>query len=270
MGEKKISVIMSVYNPENSISLFQAVKSIQEQTFQEWELILYDDGSREEYARFIREAAALDERILYFRCKENHGLAFALNACICLSHGTYIARMDGDDLSRKDRLENQYEFLECYPQYQWVGSNARLMDGRRFWGIQKMPPIPDKRDFLFCSPYIHPSVMFRKSVLTACGGYSTLPENRQCEDYELFMRLYEKGFRGYNLQEPLLAYREEERSYERRTFARRLREMRLRMQYFKRLELLDLTGFCYGLKPLAAGMVPGSVQHFIRKIKQKE
>lgn len=270
MGEKKISVIMGVYNPENSLHLFYAVKSIQEQSFKDWELILYDDGSKEEYARFIREAAALDERIVYFRCRENHGLAFALNACICLSHGKYIARMDDDDLSRKDRLEKQYDFLEAYPQYHWVGSSARLMDGRQFWGKRKMPLIPGKKDFLHYSPYIHPSVMFRRNVLISCGGYSTLKKNRQCEDYELFIRLYEKGFRGYNLQEPLLAYREDKYSYERRTYSRRIREMRLRMEGFKKLDILDLEGFFYSLKPLGAGLVPGPVQHFIRRRRKKD
>ncbi len=264
--EKKaeISVIMGVFNPERT-RLFRAVDSIRRQTFREWELLLYDDGSDSACARVIREVAAQDERIKYLRAGRNRGLAHALNACLRLASGRYIARMDDDDVARQDRLEKQYAFLNAHPQFQWVGSNAELSDARGVWGYQKMPEIPTARDFLFNSPYIHPSVMFRREVLTENGGYSAARRDRLNEDYELFMRLHRKGNRGCNLQEPLLQYWEDYASLRKRTYRRRILEMKLRYRGFKDLGILNRGTFPYVLKPLLVGAVPAPVHHYIRR-----
>lgn len=260
-----VSVIMGVFNPADKNRLFEAVDSIIRQSFHDWELILYDDGSEDTYRSVIEGAANLDGRIRLFRGNHNRGLAYALNECIRRARGTYIARMDDDDISRADRLERQYQFLEAHPQYQWVGSNAELMDGQGVWGYQKMPELPQARDFLLNSPYIHPSVMFRRESLLQNGGYSTSKEILQCEDYELFMRLYGSGGRGYNIQEPLLQYWEDFASYRKRTYRRRIREMKLRRKGFQMLGILDRTTVWYVLKPLLAGAVPAPVHHYIRK-----
>ncbi|MBC8544965.1 glycosyltransferase [Bianquea renquensis] len=261
----QISVIMGVFNPADKNRFFGAIDSIIRQSFQDWELILYDDGSEEPYRRVIAEAANLDTRIRLFGGTHNRGLAYALNECIRHARGTYIARMDDDDISRADRLERQYRYLETHPQYQWTGSNAELIDSQGVWGYQTMPEIPKARDFLLNSPYIHPSVMIRKECLTQHGGYSTSKEILQCEDYELFMRLYGNGCRGYNIQEALLQYWEDFASYRKRTYRRRIREMKLRRKGFQMLGILDRTTVYYVLKPLLVGAVPAPVHHYIRK-----
>ena len=260
----EISIIMGVFNPDKT-RFFQAVNSIIHQTFQSWELILYDDGSDKIGAQYIRAAAARDHRIAYIRASQNLGLAHALNACIERASGRYIARMDDDDIAARDRLEKQYHFLNTHPQFQWVGSNAELFDERGVWGYQKMPEMPEKEDFLFNSPYIHPSVMFRRQVLIKNGGYSVDRQYRFSEDYELFMRLHRKGNRGYNLQEPLLQYFEDYTSHKKRTYKRRIHEMRLRYRGFKDLEILHKGTFHYVLKPLLIGAVPAPVHHYIRR-----
>ena len=217
-SEVKISVIMGVFNPAKKKLFYRAVKSIIKQNFKYWEFIIYDDGSKEEYIKRIQQAVQLDERIIYIRSDQNHGLAYALNECINHASGNYIARMDDDDISKPDRLRKQYEFLETHPQYQWVGSNAELIDSQGVWGYQKMPEIPYEKDFLFNSPFIHPSVMFRKEILLQNGGYRCCKNYLYCEDYELFIRLYKNGGRGYNMQEPLLQYWEDYESHRKRTF----------------------------------------------------
>ena len=265
----KVSVIMGVFNPGNAKSFMRAVRSIMRQTLQEWELILYDDGSKEACAGIIRQAAALDPRIRYVRDRRNCGLAHALNECIWQSKGRYIARMDDDDVSRPDRLEKQADFLENHVQYQWVGSNAQLTDRQGVWGYQKMPEAPEKKDFLFNSPYIHPSVMFRKEILLQSGGYSVDSRNSGCEDYELFMRLQASGARGYNIQEPLLQYHEDYAAHRKRTYRRRIREMGLRFRGFKEMGILDGYALRYVLKPLLVGVVPPPVHHYInRRLKR--
>lgn len=262
----KVSVIMGVYNPRGEY-LLQAVKSVINQTFTDWELLLYDDGSRAACAGAIRWAAALDSRIRYIRGGSNRGLAHALNVCIRQAKGEYIARMDDDDICRASRLQKQVAFLQGHPRFGWVGSCAQLMDGGGVWGMQRMPLFPDSRDFLRHSPYIHPSVMFRREVLVQSGGYSEAAAHALCEDYELFIRLHRRGWRGCNLPQPLLLYREDRASYAKRTYSRRIREARLRLQGFRQLGILGPGTVGYVLKPLVVGAVPAGLLYALRRRK---
>lgn len=261
----KVSVIMGVYNPASEEHLWQAVDSIRRQTLKAWELILCDDGSDTFYSAMIRRLAEGDERIVLLRNERNKGLGYSLNRCIYLAEGTYIARMDDDDISREDRLEKEYAFLEQHPQYDWVGSNSDLFDAGGTWGTDYMPERPQAEDFLRYSPYIHPSVMFRRRFLVECGGYQTTELTRRCEDYELFMRLHGKGARGYNIQESLLAYREDEASYQRRTARARRQEAAVRLNGFQKLGILRPDTFAYVLRPLVALAVPVKVQRYFRE-----
>lgn len=260
-----ISIVMGVFNPRHPKRLFRAVQSILDQTLSSWELILYDDGSDEEEARIIRQAAAMDERIVYIRGRLNRGLAHALNTGIQRSSGRYIARMDDDDISRPDRLARQYAFLETHPEYDWVGSCASLMDARGIWGLQTVPQRPQKADFLHNSPYIHPTILFRREVLVENGGYSTAREVLHCEDYELFLRLHRRGYQGYNLQQPLLQYWEDAAAYKKRTYRRRIREAGLRYREFRAWGLLSGRTVGYVLKPLLVGAIPAPLHHSVKR-----
>lgn len=260
-----ISVAMGVYNPQSEAQLLQAVGSIMGQTFSDWELLLYDDGSPPESAQMIRRAARMDGRIRYLRGESNRGLAHALNACIACASGRYIARMDADDLSAPRRFSLQLAFLESHPQYQWVGSNATLINAQGPWGQLTMPPQPQKTDFCKYSPYIHPSVLFRKEVLVQNHGYCESPDFALCEDYELFLRLHRNGCRGYNLQQPLLQYREDACSYRRRGWPRRVREAKLRYHGLQRLGVPQTAALAWALRPLLAGALPGRALHLLKQ-----
>ena len=109
--EVKISVIMGVYQPRSRQILFQAVLSICSQTFSDWELIMVDDGTHGEGRDWIDQASLLDARIRLIRLPRHKGLSTALNAAIAASRGSYIARMDADDLSAPHRLQRLFDFL---------------------------------------------------------------------------------------------------------------------------------------------------------------
>ena len=252
--EVKISVIMGVYQPRSRQILFQAVLSICSQTFSDWELIMVDDGTHGEGRDWIDQASLLDARIRLIRLPRHKGLSTALNAAIAASRGSYIARMDADDLSAPHRLQRLYDFLQAHAQYAWAGCCCRLVDEDGAWGHVRVPREPCARDFLPHSPYIHPSVMFRAHALA--DGYCEVRSIGRSEDYELFMRLHAAGLQGANVQEYLYLYREDRNSYHRRSFPHALREARTRGKGFAALGLPSLSALPYVVKPLFVAMTP--------------
>ena len=260
----KISVIMGVYNPVRE-RLIRAVESVIGQTMTEWEMLICDDGSDLPGREIIRETADMDGRIRCIENDKNMGLAYALNQCLKHSKGKYIARLDDDDESMPDRFRRQYEFLETHPEYGWTGSGAQLFDDNGVWGSRSMPETPDREDFLKSSPYIHPSVMFRREVLGKSRGYLPMEITRRCEDYELFMRLHMMGYKGYNMRENLIRYREDENAYRKRTLHFRMNEMKIRYRGFQRMKILRPAKAMCVLRPLAGAVVPVTILKHMKK-----
>ncbi len=268
--EPEISVIMGIYNQNDRERLDQAIRSILRQTFVDFEFIIYDDGSDEKIKNWLDEYACMDDRIRIISNDINHGLAYSLNSCIDVARGKYLARMDDDDISLPNRFLIQHEFLEHHKEYAFVGCGAKLMDGSGIWGTRVMPKEPGEKDFLRFSPYIHPTVMIRKSVFQEADNmYSATKDTLRCEDYELFMRLWRKGYRGYNLQDALFIYREDKGAYDKRKLHFRIDEMKLRYRSFKELDMLFPLGWIYVLRPLIAAMVPSEVILRVKRLYHK-
>ncbi len=266
MKKPLISIVLCVYNPRRE-QLVQAVESMICQTFTDWEMILYDDGSAEEFADFICKTAKRDIRIRYIRNQVHHSLAYGLNQSIKLAVGRYIARMDADDISDPARLQKEYCFLEEHLEYSFVGCNLILIgETGEEWGKRSYPEIPQKEDFLRYLPYAHPSILFRRSVFAEYGGYRKGEHECRGEDYEFFMRLYAQGVFGYNLQESLLFYRESMDSYKRRKLKYQLQEMGIRFRGFRKLKLKGRKTIWYIVKPLAIWGIP---KRFVKIWKQK-
>ena len=204
----KISVIMGIYNQWNREYLDQAVMSVLRQSFWDFEFIIYNDGSDPEVCGYLEKYVQMDERVVLINSPENHGLAYSLNTCIDLARGKYLARMDDDDICDRDRLAVQYEYMEAHPEIAYAGCNAKLIDERGVWGRRVMPEFPMKQSFLRFSPFIHPTVMIRRSIFDTQEAYRFSKDTWRCEDYELFMRLLKLGYRGANIQQELFFYRE--------------------------------------------------------------
>lgn len=264
-----ISVIMGIYNQKEREQLEQSIDSIINQTFQDFEFLIYDDGSNKENAELLETLTQKDDRIRLLKGYTNQGLAHALNECLKCAKGEYIARMDGDDISAPDRFLKQVTFLNEHPQYAFIGSAATLFDEEGIWGHRKMAELPGEKEFLKYSPYIHPSVMFRRETLDAAGGYLETKDTRRCEDYELFMRLHCMGFRGYNIDENLFFYRESRNHYDKRTFIQRIAEMKIRYRGFKAMGILKITTWIYVVKPVVMILIPDSLRQSIRGRRDK-
>ena len=252
----EISIIMGVYNQYNKEQLNEAVNSILNQTFENFEFIIYDDGSDELPARYIERLRERDDRIRVIRCEDNQGLAFSLNRCIGEARGKYLARMDADDISLPNRLQVEHDFLEEHREYDWVGCNAKVFDGGDIWGTYIMAEQPNQYNFLPFSPYIHPTVMFRRELFEENEGYNISNETLRCEDYELFMRLYRQGYKGFNLQKTMFLYREGIHAYRKRTWKSRINEAKIRIQNFPHMELPVRKQILYILRPLVTALIP--------------
>ncbi len=268
MEQPMVSVIMGVYNQWDGQILRDAVNSILNQTFRDFEFI-WDDGSCPEAAENVQALGGLDQRIIIAGREENRGLAFSLNECIRLAKGKYIARMDADDFSMPCRLERQVDFLESHPEYGWCGTSAELFDENGVWGLRPMPEIPQMADYFRYSPYIHPSVMFRRELFDQERGYLDTQETLRCEDYEIFMSLVGRGQKGYNLQESLFRYRETRESYRKRKIHYRINEAKTRYRSYKKLGILFPAGWFYALRPVAACVIPPQILEMIKRTEGK-
>ena len=266
----EISIVMGVYNQTNHNIIEQAVDSMLNQTVSNFEFLIYDDGSCEKEKIFLQELAKKDSRIRLLRGEVNKGLAYGLNQCLQQAKGKYIARMDADDISTKERLQIQKEFLDTHLEYAFVGLSAMLFDEQGIWGVRNMVKQPTAKDFLKYSPYIHPSVMFRKEVLEAVKGYKVSKDTLRCEDYELFMRLYCRGQYGCNLNQLLFSYRESRDWYDKRTIKQRIAEMKIRYRGFRAMGILHWSTLIYVIKPMGMVVIPKWVRKRIRNRKVKE
>jgi glycosyltransferase involved in cell wall biosynthesis len=196
-----ISVVMSAYNAEHYLK--EAIDSILDQTFADFEFIIVDDGSDDNSAQIINSYT--DPRII--KLKQNRlGLPAALNWAIKNSSSSIIARMDADDISYPYRLYKQYHYLLENPNYIAIGSNAEIIDMHGVPIFTSQMPITDLeiRNRLPITPFIHPSAMFRKEPFMRAGGYCN--KMIKAQDVVLFNRMKTYG-KFFNIETPLLKYR---------------------------------------------------------------
>lgn len=207
-----VSVLLPVHNGEDY--LYEAIQSVIGQTFEDFELVVVDDGSTDSSGGIARQFK--DRRIRVFN-QMNEGLPAALNRSIRLSRGKYLARQDHDDLSMPNRLKKQVEFLEARPDHGMVGAWAAIWEGNISSARVHRHPASNlaaKFELLFNNPFVHSSVMIRKTALDTVGLYSTDPARQPPEDYELWSRIGRR-FAVANIPEILSIYREIPQSFSR-------------------------------------------------------
>lgn len=201
MSNPFISVILPVYNADPFLA--ESIQSILNQSFEDFELLLIDDGSTDKSLEVINSFA--DKRIRIIENGVNKGLVFTLNKGLELSKGKYIARMDADDISAPQRFERQIKAMEADQEIIVCGTQAEYFGV--ITGISKLPVSSDeiKAGLFFGSCFIHPSVMIRRSVLEQ---FKIVYQSKyiHLEDYEMWFQLFSKG-KFLNVNEPLIKYR---------------------------------------------------------------
>jgi glycosyltransferase involved in cell wall biosynthesis len=212
-----VSVVMSVYNGGQYLKT--AMDSVLKQSYKEIDFIIIDDGSSDNSLQILENFARADPRIRLIS-RENRGLTQSLNEGIGLAQGSFIARMDSDDVSQPQRIQRQLEFLQTQPDYVIVGSEVLQIDcdgdplsirdhHREHEAIDRQCLLGDG------AAMTHPAVMIRKSALDKIGGYD--PSFVTAQDLDLYLRLCEVG-RAYNLPDIFLHWRQHPLSINRTRF----------------------------------------------------
>ena len=202
MIDPQITVLMPTYNGEKY--LYEAIKSVEEQTYPDWELLIISDPSEDSTVLIIQEYQKYDKRIRLIANQVKAGLANALNQGISEAKGKYIARIDDDDIALPSRLEKQIKLLEERPDISLVGSWQRHF-GKEEWIHQPLEtPEEMKAVLLFKCDVCHSTIMFRKKDFVDNGLYYS--SEYLSEDYELWTRAVQK-LKFYTIQEVLGEYR---------------------------------------------------------------
>jgi len=250
------SVVMGVrYQREDLRPLERAVESILSQNFYDFELLICESNSTEAAKARLERFEEEDGRVILVDGVGTNALGGKLNRCIAQAKGIYIARMDDDDYSHPDRFEKQFAFLEEHPGIAFVGCNVNLRLNEFIIGVRRLPEQPTVRDFYMTQPFIHPALLFRREALEIIGGYSEDERCILCEDYDLLLRLYARGYRGVNLQETLFDYTIPTNAKGTRKMSHRWNETVTRWRRFRELGVLP-EALPYVIKPLAVGLIP--------------
>ena len=211
MRSPKVSILLPVCNEARHLP--DALESIFRQSMTAWELVAVDDFSTDGTRAILAQASRRDSRVRVLP-SPGRGLVVALNAGLAECRTPLVARMDGDDISHPRRLELQVALLDAEPGVGLVASAFRHFPrhqiGKGMLAYEsRQNGLTTHDEILFDmfveSPFVHPSVMFRKEVVIGLGGYR---EMGWAEDYDLWLRMAGAGVRFARLREPLFFWRE--------------------------------------------------------------
>lgn len=199
----KISVIMSAYNSEKYLA--EAIKSILNQIFRDFEFIIINDKSTDNTLNIIKRYSKKDKRIKIINNPKNMGLTKSLNKGLRIAKGEYIARMDADDISLPERFQIQYDYLEKNRDIFLVGTGAIYIDSNSI-RLKKFIPLKEskkikkrlKKENALC----HPTIMFRNE-----HNNFYREKFRYAQDYDFYLNLLTKDKNINNIEGLLMEYR---------------------------------------------------------------
>ena len=220
----KISLIMSVYNGEDYLE--EAIDSVLNQSFSDWELIVIDDCSTDSTAEILRRYASQDARVHVHTNEVNLRLPSSLNKAMTFARGQYIARMDADDICLPDRLEKQYAFMEKNPDV--ALSSCRFMTLKN--GVISSGGCGGRCDhdsvkalLLVTNPILHPGIIAKADVIKSLGYDKTFTCT---EDMQLWTRFIMAGYKVEIQPEYLMMYRLHDKQITATTLEKQRREIR--------------------------------------------
>lgn len=231
-----LTVLMPIFNTEEYLS--EAIESILNQTFSDFEFLIINDGSKDSSAKIVRKYK--DKKIRFVNHRKHQGLVPVLNEGLTLAKGTYLARMDGDDISKPERLEKQVQFMNSHPNIDICGTWFEVFGNKFGKKVYTRPtnPAACKAVLLFTDPVCHASVIMRLKVIRKFN-LKFDPSFKHLEDYEFFNRASDY-VNFANLGEVLYQYR----YHKKRTGSLYKNQQELQMRRVQKIYLTKLGIAC--------------------------
>lgn len=254
---------MSIYNCSGTLK--QALDSLLAQSYQGFKVVLCDDCSTDNTLEIAQQyKVKYPDKFILIRNKVNSRLPYSLNHCLEYADTEYVARMDGDDLSKPERFQKEIEFLDNHPEFAIVSCAMEYFDENGVFKTGKVVPEPGKKNFIGTTPHAHAPVMLRTAAIKAVGGYTVERWTRRGQDVHLWAKLYSAGYRGYNLVDALYMMRDDSSAYKRRTVTEGWYSVRRNYEIFKMMGISRLN--IYGLlRPLFVALLPKGIYGFLHR-----
>lgn len=262
-NKTKISVLMGIYNC--GATLNEALDSLLSQTYQNFKVIMCDDGSTDNTYDIAKEyVKAYPDRFILLKNEKNKGLNHTLNRCLEIVDTEFCARMDGDDISLPERFEREIEFLQNNPQYSIVSTPMIYFDENGDFKVGEGGYEPTHAMCAKGTPFCHAPSMVRTEAYRAVGGYSEDRKLLRCEDYHLWIKMFTKGYRGYMLDVPLYKMRDDRAAKKRRNFKGKIRVMNVQKFAISSLGL-PKWNYIFCLRPIIVGLLPPFIYNYFHK-----
>ena len=258
----RISVLMGIYNCAPTLQ--EALDSLSAQTYQNFKIILCDDGSTDNTYSVAQRYAAERDNIVLIRNEKNSGLNFTLNHCLQYADTEYIARMDGDDISLPTRFEKEVAFLDTHQEYAVVSAPMIYFDENGEFKRGKGKGEIEATDFVHGTPICHAPCMARTSVIKQVGGYSEGKKLLRVEDYHLWFKVFSAGYKLYMLDECLYKMRDDRNAFSRRTWQNRRNEAYVKWTGYKMIGL-PFYYRVFALVPILKFFVPSCVYRYLHQ-----
>ena len=203
-GKRLVSIVMPAYNC--AATLAASVESVLAQHYENWELLILDDGSRDETWPLMQKLAERDSRIRAVQNERNLGVGRTRNRGVGLAEGDWVAFLDSDDLWTPDKLEKQLALSEAHPEtgLLYTGSGFIRADGTPMDYVLHVPETLDRRQLLKQNLISCSSVLARKALLER---YPMPAGAALHEDFAVWLRILEQNGPARGVDEPLLIYR---------------------------------------------------------------
>lgn len=249
-----VSILTAVHNDDKFLA--SAAASVLAQTYTDFEWIIVDDGSADLTPYILKTLAEQDDRISVITNTQNFGLTKSLNIGLAHCRGSYVARMDADDIALPNRLQKQLDFLERNPNVAACGSLGVYIDeAEKEIGPKDLPTTYEtiKNKFLWNNQFIHSSLFFRKDILDNMGGYNEAFKTAQ--DYELMMRIA-AAYPVVNLSDRLIKWRVRRGSISWKSKRQEIDGIRVRWRAIMQFGYPKMKGLCLIILRLSWMMIP--------------
>ena len=237
MVNELVSIITPVYN--NSEFIKQTIESVQKQTYKNWEMIIVDDCSTDRTPELIKKISKKDDRIKYIKLENNSGAAIARNKALSESRGRFIAYLDADDLWKKNKIQNQIDFMLAH-DYAFVCSNYEKIDINN--KILKQVKIPKEINYkLFLRNTIIQTVGVMIDSRKTGRELLMMPNVRRRQDAATWCQLLKSGFNCYGVPEFLSYYRVVPNSLS----SNKIKAIKGTWFLYRKIEKLSLVNACF-------------------------